>query len=168
MKILFLSTGFDCHINFNEATLLDNYCSVYGKTYKCSNVPHRAATAIFPSRPRPEMRDGWVVFWHQMETLRSFVWPLTLQNLNEIQNQIQCFAGNTFKVTHLHLPLQKCCSWEFWSWNGFVCYNSFLISDSRESLDQACLAEENIVSKYFSMKICHKFPKCVFNVKQSF
>ena len=88
--------------------------------------------------------------------------------LNEIQNQIQCFAGNNFKVTHLHLPLQKCCSLRFWSWNGFVCYNSFLISDSRESLDQACLAEENIVSKYFSMKICHKFPKCVFNVKQSF
>ena len=100
--------------------------------------------------------------------LRSFVWPLTLQNLNEIQNQIQCFAGNNFKVTHLQLPPQNCCSLRFWSWNGFVCYNSFLISDSRESLDQACLAEENIVSKYFSMKICHKFPKCVFNVKQSF
>ena len=103
--------------------------------------------------------------------LRSFVWPLTLQNVQtwmRYRIKFNALQAITLKITHLHLPLKKCCSWEFWSWNGFVCYNSFLISDSRESLDQACLAEENIVSKYFSMKICHKFPKCVFNVKQSF
>ena len=61
--------------------------------FKCSSQ----SSHCFLQTKRPEMRDERVVFWHQMETLRSFVWPLTLQNLNEIQNQIQCFAGNNIK-----------------------------------------------------------------------